>query len=959
MMATLLAALCRHITKSSSLSLSRTMKRRFCFFLALASVSAIFTPAARATSYYVDCVNGSLSANGQAPSTAWKSLHQVNSGAFNGGDSVSLKRGCTWNWKLSPPITASGTSVFTIDSYGSGAPPTIQNELAVPTASPATAWIGPLSGYPNVYAIPIYAPIEGTGFSPYRIDAVKINGVWPQCVGMNDVANDDQYCGAAAVGGLAALSAAGAASPTSTFWYFDGNYTTDVGNSYSYSCATANAAVRPSNPNGDCGNLYVYSPSGTPTSVTVTLDGAGQLVKIAGTSYVTIQHLKLLNYSWYGIEVSGASDNLIFANVYADTEVPFNFHGEGFYLHPSGGSSNIQLLNTESHRGYYGYQFSADGASGTGITALTLSNCKSYFDRNYAVADLTNLLSANVTSVQVASNSLTVTANNSFTVGNGVTFHNLGNATFLNTQTVTVLTANSTQFTASFTHANYGPTSESVGTAALAIPIIGTAVAYDHCHFYGNGVGSPIALDVEGGVAGAGNIAPNTDPHIASWHNYTPRFTLTYRGPGFQFGSDVALNAQLPALGTAPLSIGIATNYSYAGSLISQFNAWLAAGYDLNSMGLSAASYANANTFTVKYTGTCTAAALTISGGPPATTFAITASGGTCPGGDSFSFSIGSASTLAQLKAALIANGKYTVAWVQPCGSCAWIAGSAMLAQDLAALSGQDVRTATYSVALNVDQFLKDETAKSQTWVQTNLIGWGTTWVYLYPATLFNPTSAGVPTIEQDVAGSGSPAYKGAVGASSMELGRDGLSGAFDAVASNGVDAQGLSTYSLAGWANLTPIALQASVQAAVEQASAWGVPLSLYWQSGFISNGQLALVVADLQAAGATLMTNRDLVSFLYGKASVATLPSGFCACWAWTPEVGTFNLAPTYLSPTVGAGATLSGSYQSDLNGVTQPQIWSAINAATSATVSKTGWDIGAQAVVPSFTGGLRPGH
>jgi hypothetical protein len=941
------------------------MKKRLCLFLALASVSAIVVPLARAASYYVDCVNGADKSDnpGTSPSQAWKTLGRVNGfvpgqvypgnsaltdAGFNGGDTLYLKRGCSWDWHLvftptsGTPPTASGNfnganasgPAFTVGSYGNGSPPTIQAEIAVP--APLAAWAH-LSG--NIYYATVQSLSQGTGWNPSNVSMVKFGSVWGACKGQQVAGSPTPYC--VGSNGTAALAA-------NFDWYYSSSA---VGQGCTSNCGTVST-------------LYVYDSIGTnPTvdlgAVTSVLDGGGQLVSINGVGHVTLQHLKLLNQSWYGIEVSGASDNLIFANVYADTEVPFNFHGEGFYLHPSGGSSNIQLLNTESHRGYYGYQFSADGASGTGITALTLSNCKSYFDRNYAVADLTNLLSANVTSVQVASNSLTVTANNSFTVGNGVTFHNLGNATFLNTQTVTVLTANSTQFTASFTHANYGPTSESVGTAALAIPIIGTAVAYDHCHFYGNGVGSPIALDVEGGVAGAGNIAPNTDPHIASWHNYTPRFTLTYRGPGFQFGSDVALNAQLPALGTAPLSIGIATNYSYAGSLISQFNAWLAAGYDLNSMGLSAASYANANTFTVKYTGTCTAAALTISGGPPATTFAITASGGTCPGGDSFSFSIGSASTLAQLKAALIANGKYTVAWVQPCGSCAWIAGSAMLAQDLAALSGQDVRTATYSVALNVDQFLKDETAKSQTWVQTNLTGWGTTWVYLYPATLFNPTSAGVPTIEQDVAGSGSPAYKGAVGASSMELGRDGLSGAFDAVASNGVDAQGLSTYSLAGWANLTPIALQASVQAAVEQASAWGVPLSLYWQSGFISNGQLALVVADLQAAGATLMTNRDLVSFLYGKASVATLPSGFCACWAWTPEVGTFNLAPTYLSPTVGAGATLSGSYQSDLNGVTQPQIWSAINAATSATVSKTGWDIGAQAVVPSFTGGLRPGH
>ena len=86
-----------------------------------------------------------------------------------------LERGCVWNWYLAPLVTASGSSVFTIGAYGNGAPPTLQNEVAVPTSSPATAWVT-VSGHTNVYAIPVYSPSEGTGFSPYRIDAVKLNG---------------------------------------------------------------------------------------------------------------------------------------------------------------------------------------------------------------------------------------------------------------------------------------------------------------------------------------------------------------------------------------------------------------------------------------------------------------------------------------------------------------------------------------------------------------------------------------------------------------------------------------------------------------------------------------------------------------------------------------------------------------------------------------------------------------
>ena len=959
------------------------MKRLF-LLLALATVSAIFAPVpARATTYYVDCVNGVNGKNnpGTSPGSAWKTLSRVNAfiagqiyesgnpngntttdAGFNPGDSLLLKRGCSWDWHLTITPT-NGTSgnfngtgsspAFSIDAYSNGAPPTIQGKIQVGlissglavsgcpggtcaigttavalsassangtliagspitfagdsntyyvastvtaannaissvsfaapgptslqhaaangTAVTAYGWAG-VDGFPHVYAAVVSSHSEGGGFYPSNISAVQIGGVWGNCKGQYSLSTP--YCvGTNGFGGLA----------NNYDWYYAA--ASGAGGCAS-NCGTAGS-----------GTLYIYDSIGTNPAVDfgaveAALDGYAQLLSVNGVGYVTIQHVKLLNYSWYGIEVTGASDNLIFANIFADTEVPFNFHGVGFYLHPSSASANISVLATESHRGYYGYQFAGSIAS----SGVTLSNCKAYFNRDAGLADLT---------------------------------------------------------------------------------ASGTAVNYDHCHFYGNGAGSPVSSDIAinpntlapGGVAGAGNIAPNTDPHVVSWLNYTPRFTLNYRGPGYSFGSDVALNAQLPALGGAPLSIGIATNYSYSTSLIPQFNTWLAAGYDLNSLGLSAASYANSPALNVKYLGTCTSVALTVTG-TPATSVAIAASGGTCPSGDTFSYTVTGTSTLSQLKAALAANTDYAVTWPQPCSPCSWEYGSAMLARDLATVSGQTLSTTVYALALNVDQFLKDETALSQSWIKTNLTGWGSTWVYLYPGTLFNPTSAGVDTIEGDVSGSGSPLFTGAVGASTMQVGRDGLSGAFDAVAANGVDAQGLTTYGLAGWANLTPGALQMAIQAAVEKASIWGVPQTLYFQAGTLSNAQLALIVSDLTASGATLMTDSGLVSFLTSlpRVQLAGPPNYsagvYCSCWAWTPETGGVNLRPTYLSPTVGAGANLNTvysntAYQNDVNGIPQPQTWSAVNAHTSATLSKTGWDIGAQALVPIFTGGLRPGH
>jgi hypothetical protein len=60
---------------------------------------------------------------------------------------------------------------------------------------------------------------------------------------------------------------------------------------------------------------------------------------------------------------------------------------------------------------------------------------------------------------------VTITGQNALSPGSQVLFNGLENATFLNGQIVTVVTASGTQFTANFTHAPYGPTAETTGTA--------------------------------------------------------------------------------------------------------------------------------------------------------------------------------------------------------------------------------------------------------------------------------------------------------------------------------------------------------------------------------------------------------------------------------------------------------------------------------------------------------------
>lgn len=80
---------------------------------------------------------------------------------------------------------------------------------------------------------------------------------------------------------------------------------------------------------------------------------------------------------------------------------------------------------------------------------------------------------ATVTSVRVLGNVLTILAPNDFVSGADVIFSGLVNASFLNGQTVTLLTATPSQFTAAFTHVNYGPALDA-GTATAELVAYGT-----------------------------------------------------------------------------------------------------------------------------------------------------------------------------------------------------------------------------------------------------------------------------------------------------------------------------------------------------------------------------------------------------------------------------------------------------------------------------------------------------
>src|SRR6266567_8739879 len=49
-----------------------------------------------AGTYYLDCLNGSDGNDGLSPTSAWQTIQRINQAAFGPGDSILLKRGCTW-----------------------------------------------------------------------------------------------------------------------------------------------------------------------------------------------------------------------------------------------------------------------------------------------------------------------------------------------------------------------------------------------------------------------------------------------------------------------------------------------------------------------------------------------------------------------------------------------------------------------------------------------------------------------------------------------------------------------------------------------------------------------------------------------------------------------------------------------------------------------------------------------
>ncbi|KJH70053.1 discoidin domain-containing protein [Aliterella atlantica] len=89
----------------------------------IAIAQVVLEGAAQGKTYYVDCNNGSDTNDATTPSTAWKTLTPVNRWdntlTLNPGDSLLLKRGCTFSGPLNARWTGSSSAPIAIGAYGS------------------------------------------------------------------------------------------------------------------------------------------------------------------------------------------------------------------------------------------------------------------------------------------------------------------------------------------------------------------------------------------------------------------------------------------------------------------------------------------------------------------------------------------------------------------------------------------------------------------------------------------------------------------------------------------------------------------------------------------------------------------------------------------------------------------------------------------------------------------------
>ncbi len=195
------------------------------------------------------------------------------------------------------------------------------------------------------------------------------------------------------------------------------------------------------------------------------------------------------------------------------------------------------------------------------------------------------------------------------------------------------------------------------------------AATYSYSHFFANSIAIINSQDVTGGIDGGHNLAWDTWPAVTGFTKYPARITFTVDDIGLVTGAENYMNSLLPVFTARglKLSVGVTTGYALSTSLIPTIQGWLNSGHDINSHSWSHQYYTNTNAFTMKYTGTGTAATLSISGNMLTTTI----TGG--PGGENLNLDLTNATynSISALVATINGRGVYTATQDPSCQGAA------------------------------------------------------------------------------------------------------------------------------------------------------------------------------------------------------------------------------------------------------------------------------------------------
>jgi hypothetical protein len=394
-----------------------------------------------------------------------------------------------------------------------------------------------------------------------------------------------------------------------------------------------------------------------------------------------------------------------------------------------------------------------------------------------------------------------------------------------------------------------------------------------------------------------------------------------------------------------PVGTAITVGYtSVITPIVSEIQGWINAGRDVTAHSISHTYYTNTDALEIQYSGSGTAAALSIShNSGTCSSLGVTATA--CfviqAGPDSVGFNLAQGQpqgTLLGLTQALNTAGKFTISEATPCQGpygtgCSAYTAAALLTQDLADVSGQDVKSGVYHMQLDVTRLTTDEITLSRQWMTTNLTGLPATPVFVYPGGYEDPNmeaiTAGVP-----FSGARGALHEG--GANNLGQPNTGVKDTY----ASGFDVQNVTSFGVnPSWQGLPPATLNQKIQALVWKEMVWGVPWGVFWHLNELTNSdpvggtEITNLIQDFKASGATVQTNTGLVNWLLGGTQETGTDGN--AYYKRPGNTVAVDFRPTANSPVVDAGQNLGTAYQIDINGVNQNS-------------SGQEWEIGAHAFI-----------